>query len=46
MQLLLKYLPVDSATWPELLKRKHQDYANFCEVSLIKLDTQSALFKI
>lgn len=30
-KLLLKYLPVDTATWSELLSRKHQDYAAFCE---------------
>lgn len=35
LQLLLKYLPVNTASWPQLMKGKHQDYAAFCEVSII-----------
>lgn len=32
LQLLLAYLPVDTATWPALLTKKRQDYVAFCEV--------------
>ena len=32
MQLLLAYLPVDTAAWPALLGEKRKAYAEFCEV--------------
>lgn len=32
MQLLLAYLPVDTAAWPALLGKKRKAYAEFCEV--------------
>ncbi len=32
LQLLLAYLPVDTAAWPTLLGKKRKAYAEFCEV--------------